>query len=224
MLNSEDQSNTPWVNYAEFSLGGLLRFLSHQELLDLLARAAIRAQLPLAFSHGFNPRPKLSLPVPRSVGMSCEKDLARFELTQPIADGELADRLGPQLPDELTIDRSWSTSVRQHPQPREVEWKIDLAGLNLGDLSRRVAEFLARPTWPIERKSIKAHRPIPVDLRRFVLDLRIDETTLRARLAAGPEGSIRPAELLAALELPAPQGLARISRTKIYWTNEAFLN
>ncbi len=49
----------------EFALAGDLRFLAHHDELRLLTRALVRAGWPLAYSQGFNPRPRLVLPLPR---------------------------------------------------------------------------------------------------------------------------------------------------------------
>ncbi|MCI0499819.1 MAG: DUF2344 domain-containing protein, partial [Planctomycetales bacterium] len=53
---------------ADFSIEGNPAYLSHQETLTLFERALVRARVPLVFSGGFNPRPHLSIPLPRSVG------------------------------------------------------------------------------------------------------------------------------------------------------------
>lgn len=228
MAHMEHHSSISTVTYAEFSQGGLLRFLSHQELMNLFARAASRAGLPLAFSQGFNPRPKLSLPVPSSVGMAGRADLLRIELDEPINPDDLADRLQSQLPDEIVIGRLWSTPQRSHPQPCAVQWQIDLAGLQIGDLEGRVSEFLNCRRYQITRISKKTGKQARIDLRALVLDMQFrpvdGSKVLCVKLAVSPQGSIRPAELLTALDLPVERGLARITRTKIYWRDRAFLD
>jgi hypothetical protein len=59
----------------KFRIRGSLRFLSHAEMLKVFQRACIRAGLQVQHSQGFNPRPKLSLPLPRSVGVETDDDL-----------------------------------------------------------------------------------------------------------------------------------------------------
>lgn len=58
-----------------FKVEGSLRFLSHAETLRLFQRACVRAGLALRYSEGFNPHPKLSLPLPRSVGVESDDEL-----------------------------------------------------------------------------------------------------------------------------------------------------
>ena len=58
-----------------FKVEGTLRFLSHAETVRLLERACVRAGLRLRYSEGFNPHPKLSLPLPRPVGVESDEEL-----------------------------------------------------------------------------------------------------------------------------------------------------
>jgi hypothetical protein len=59
----------------KFKIGGSLRFLSHAETLRVLQRACVRAGINLQYSRGFNPRPKMSLPLPRPVGVESDDEL-----------------------------------------------------------------------------------------------------------------------------------------------------
>jgi len=58
-----------------FRIGGLLRFLSHAETLRVCQRACARAGVPVKHTMGFNPHPRLSLPLPRSVGVESDDEL-----------------------------------------------------------------------------------------------------------------------------------------------------
>jgi len=59
----------------KFKVGGALRFLSHAETLRLFQRACVRAGINIRYSQGFNPRPRLSLPLPRPVGVESDDEL-----------------------------------------------------------------------------------------------------------------------------------------------------
>jgi radical SAM-linked protein len=58
-----------------FRIGGSLRFLSHAQTLRVFQRACVRAGLKIQYSQGFNPRPRLSLPLPRPVGVASDDEL-----------------------------------------------------------------------------------------------------------------------------------------------------
>jgi uncharacterized protein (DUF2344 family) len=59
----------------KFTIGGTLRFLSHSQMLNVFQRAVVRAGINPQYSHGFNPRPKISLPLPRPVGVESDDEL-----------------------------------------------------------------------------------------------------------------------------------------------------
>ena len=58
-----------------FKVKGNLRFLSHHETMAMFHRVFARARIELCYSAGFNPRPRLSLPLPRSVGTESEAEI-----------------------------------------------------------------------------------------------------------------------------------------------------
>ena len=65
-----------------YALNGELRYLSHRDELRMLTRALVRARWPLRYSRGFNPIPRLTLTLPRSVGTASECQLALVELRE----------------------------------------------------------------------------------------------------------------------------------------------
>ncbi|MCK4342628.1 MAG: TIGR03936 family radical SAM-associated protein, partial [Phycisphaerae bacterium] len=82
----------------EYALGGDLRFLSHHDELRLLARAVVRARWPVAYSRGFNPLPRLVVPLPRSLGTAAECQLALVDLGVPRRPEDLFASLSSALP------------------------------------------------------------------------------------------------------------------------------
>ena len=62
-----------------FQVDGDLRFVSHHDMLRLFRRALARAEVPMRFSQGFNPHPRMSLPLPRPVGMASETEALMIE-------------------------------------------------------------------------------------------------------------------------------------------------
>ena len=65
-----------------FSIRGDLRFLSHTETVNMFIRAFARSGLQVAHSKGFNPRMKLSVAVPRSVGIEADNELLNVSVLQ----------------------------------------------------------------------------------------------------------------------------------------------
>jgi len=89
----------------EYAKTGVLRFISHLDLVRVFTRAVRRARLPVAYTRGFNPRPKLSLGPPLIVGVTGLHEYLDLELERPIPSQKAEAQLGSQLPEGLSLKR-----------------------------------------------------------------------------------------------------------------------
>jgi radical SAM family uncharacterized protein/radical SAM-linked protein len=80
---------------------GEARFISHRELNHALTRALRRAKLPVAYSHGFTPHPKISFSQPTAVGIESRAEFVDIELHTTIDPQELMKQLNETLPEGL---------------------------------------------------------------------------------------------------------------------------
>jgi radical SAM-linked protein len=87
-----------------FSKKGLMRFISHLDLMRLFQRALRRADLPIAFTCGFSPHPKMSFKKALKLGVESETEEASFYLEGWMNTEEFKMRLQGQLPDGITIN------------------------------------------------------------------------------------------------------------------------
>jgi len=87
----------------KFNKGPSLRWISHLDLIKVFEKALRRADLPVALSQGFNPRPKMSIALPLPVGVSSEGEYLELELSEFMEFQELCNLLNLQLPTELQI-------------------------------------------------------------------------------------------------------------------------
>jgi radical SAM-linked protein len=90
------------VNFV-FSKTGLMRYISHLDLMRLFVRAMRRAELPLKLSQGFNPHPKLSLKRALKLGVESQEEGAVILLNFPVTPDNFKDRLQKQLPEGIEI-------------------------------------------------------------------------------------------------------------------------
>jgi len=131
----------------KFTKNGRLRFLSHLDLMTLFQRAAARAEIPLAFSQGFNPHPKISFGPAISVGIESDAEYLDLE-TAPFADLLAATKaLNSTLPEGIRIlgarvvppkAPSLSGSIGRYC------YDVVVPGILAVGLEERVASFLAR--------------------------------------------------------------------------------
>lgn len=200
-----------------FSIEGDLRFISHHDTMRLFERALARSRLPVRYSEGFNPRAKLSLPLPRAVGVTTGADLLVVELTEPVVPTQAMARLNEQMPVGVQLLEAWPVPAGGTLQPEQVEYQVPVPTEHTAQVSEAVQRLLAATTWPICRQA-RADKPAKtIDLKGYVLGAAVENGVLRwtARIAA--EGSLRPGELLTALGLDESALRHHIQRVHVTW-------
>ncbi|GAB4557320.1 MAG: TIGR03960 family B12-binding radical SAM protein [Geothermobacteraceae bacterium] len=165
---------------------GRLRFLGHLDLMTCIHRAVSRASLPIAFSGGFHPHPKIAFGDALPTGIASDCELIDIELLEPLGAREVLERLNLELPrglkllDAVAVD--WST-----PSPSasiaSVSYRVGLPEGTPDDLDERCRAFLAAKQVMAERQTEKGTKT--VDVRRNVLALTRDGDALRLTLVKG---------------------------------------
>jgi radical SAM-linked protein len=221
----------------EFSMSGNARFLSHAETARVFQRACVRAAVELEYSSGFNPRPRLSLPLPRSVGVETEGDLLCLGLSGPaeaVGDSEqpffdarqFKLDLAEQLPDGIEV---LSVGVEQKNasfQPRLATYIFRLSaprgqGQDMRRrLQSRIQQLLASDRLELQRYKGPKTGARKVDVRAFLDSIVLDGLEIAVRCRVGPGGSVRVDELLKLLELGIDELDGPCRRTEVKWQEQ----
>ena len=210
---------------------GKVRFTSHRDTVRSWERALRRAEVPVASTEGFSPRPKLHFGLALSTGHESLGEYLDVDLREPEGSdvdlGMLPERLSPLLPPGIdveavaVIDRS-DTSLQE--AVTSCTWRIEVPGTSAEALASAAQDLLAKEAIPVtrERKGKQVHD----DLRPGILRLAVagevppdapePGSVLEADLATQPR-SVRPAELLAAFDPPLAEG--RVCRTHQWITD-----
>ena len=202
---------------ARFSKVGPLRFLSQLDLARTLIRAFRRAGVPVAYSRGFHPMPRLAFGPALPVGLASEAEFLDLETLRPMRPEEFLAAVNATLPAGLRfaaivpLDRgtgSLSGSISRADYRAEVpedavRRALESAGIGVngggldGAHDRLLAAFLQRSTvpWPRAREG----RVQEVDLRPYINGLRRETRGLRLELGLDNGRTARPLEVLGAL-------------------------
>jgi len=200
-----------------YAVNGDLRFISHQDTLRLFKRAFARAGLPLRYSEGFNPHPRLSVVLPRPVGVASEDELLIVELEQPVPTDDARGRLAEQLPAGLRIIDVAALHDRDRRVPVSATYRVPIrAAEGVREVTAAIGAILASRTWPVERDSMKGPRR-QLDLRAFVTDLDVvdADTAVRWRQSISQDGTMRVGEVLEALRLLPREHLHLVVRENV---------
>ncbi len=200
------------VRYAK---RGKMRFASHRDVARAFERGVRRAGLPIAYSAGFTPHPKISYPGGAPTGVASEAEYLSLALTTRQAETQVRQRLNAALPDgidviDVTEARGvWGDGSPQErgvpggrppgptPPPRAStafgrleasEWRVVLPGVAPAAAQRAVADFLTLGEAPVERLTDKGVRRL--DARAAVVEMNVVEM---GPITADPDGGQRAA-------------------------------
>lgn len=199
-----------------FAKRGDLRLVSHHDLMRCLERMVRRADLLLAQSQGFNPRPKIAFTLALALGIEGHHEVVEMELVEPMEPSEVLRRLTAVSPPGLDWIDAEAPGPGRPAQAEAVRYALTVPAGRREDARAALAHFLAEDRWPYTR-----HRPdrtSEIDLRPFLLEATLEEPDgiLRFRLKMSPSGSARPEEVIDALGLRDLLGQgAVLARTEV---------
>ncbi len=209
-----------------FRIGGTLRFLSHAETSRVFQRACTRAGIPVKYSAGFNPHPRLSLPLPRSVGVESDDELLVVRLSDEPqdADGAYEARVRQALQEALpagieVVGVELVGSGTFHA--RSVDYLFCIRTDRAADLTDRLRQraevILASASRIVERKLPGDQKVRRIDVRPFLESIQPVEQGVMVRCNVTAAGSIRIDEILQLLELESEDLAAPVRRTAVEW-------
>jgi radical SAM-linked protein len=174
------------VRYAK---RGPLRFTSHRDFARALERALRRAGVPMAFSQGFTPHPKISYASAAPTGVASEAEYLELGLRAPMDPAVLVSALDAALSPGLdvlaavTVPAGAGGSLADRMEASR--WRIELPGVEPAALRRAVATFDAAGEVPVQRLTKQGRRTL--DARTAVLAIRVGPD--------GEAGSAAPSEV-----------------------------
>lgn len=201
---------------------GRARFLSHLEAMEAWIRALRRAQIPLAWTQGYHPHPKVAFSSALPQGLATIADYMDLRLNAPMDPVELVARLKKSLPDDFTASEAWSVRLGA-PSLMEMAkgsaWRVEADAPDLGD---RLERLLEAPAWVIERvkrgKDGAKDQLRPVDIRPMLVHGERAAGGVRLVIASDTE-TVRIKEFLSVLLDDVDDALVTKESTLV-WADE----
>ncbi|MCB9849535.1 MAG: DUF2344 domain-containing protein [Phycisphaerales bacterium] len=194
-----------------------MRFIAHNDMVRLFARALARSGLPVSHTAGFNPRMRMSLPFPRPVGQSSDVERLVVDMQVAIDGHELTARLQPQMPAGIAIKGACELSRNDSSPPRWVRYSIQPVPADPVELAERVHALLASEVTEITRVRHKDRRSRVVDIRPFIDTLHVAGRELLMSVYVTDAGSATPSEVCGALGMEADAINHLVRRVEISW-------
>ena len=210
----------------KFKIGGSLRFLSHAETLKLFQMACVRAGIDMQYSQGFNPRPRLSLPLPRTVGVTSEDDVLCLRVNRDLNGPSIADYqsqikadLASRLPKDCELLSVELSKPNVSYQPTSATYILPvIPGFIDRGAKSRIGWLMESDSCNLQRRMDEKNSKFKnVDVRPFLKSIQIVDKEIIVECEISPAGTIRVEEILKLLELNAEILTAPIRRTNVQW-------
>jgi radical SAM-linked protein len=209
-----------------FTKTGTARFISHLDTMRTLHRAFRRAELPIAYSQGFNPHPSISVAAPLSLGIGSVAEYADVELDRTVDMSEFVGKLNGTLPDGIEIREAIKIEGKQPTSMSAVEgakYFISLQhGITRDEAGKLIDGILDSDEIKVMKKTKSGEKL--TDIRPLIKAIKIREfsendITLECLLYSGSRGNLNP-ELVASLLKEKSEnrvfGYPSITREELY--------
>jgi len=203
-----------------FAKQGPLRYTGHLDLHKLWERAARRAELPLAYSQGFHPQPKMNIAAALPLGFSSLCEVMDLKLEHEIQLEGLREKLQQTLPAGIQVLNVESADERARALQTQVisaEYQVALTGsIDVSELKRKIDSVME------SQSIIRERRGKMYDLRPLIEELSLtlepslagrEELSIHMCLAAREGATGRPEEVLDTLGIAFEE--TRIERTNL---------
>ena len=186
-----------------FRKGERVRFISHLDVLRFWERAIRRAGLPLSYSQGFTPHPRLAFAAPLPLGFLAEAEVLDVTLDERVDIREFREKLAAEASGDLAMVDVAEISPTAPPPQSLLQWadyRVDIPDAEPAELRRAAEAFLERESfeWTEEKKE----KSRTYDLRAGVLSLTVAPadagSSITMRLRADASMTTRPEQVMAA--------------------------
>ncbi len=180
---------------------GPMLYISHLDMAKTVMRSIVRSGLPVYYSEGFNPKPKLVFGTPLSVGCGGEAEVLDIRLMKAVSNAELLERLRAVMPSGVEVTQVYE----QKGKLTEVKWAenvIEWHGISApDDLAARVEALFTSPVMMTKRSKSGEKE---VDITTFIRSVRAEQTAdslkIAAVTAAEQENYLNPEYIAQAVE------------------------
>ncbi|MBI4711941.1 MAG: DUF2344 domain-containing protein [Planctomycetes bacterium] len=195
-----------------FTKDSKARFLSHRELITVLERTVRRADIPIAYSEGFNPRPRLSFPTALSLGIASDDEIMYMHFAEWLSPAEIMAKLNAALTrlDGIRITKIEPASDTQNGF--HVEYQLTPAS-QIAPLTSQINHLMASKDITVTRAHPDGSKNI--NLRPYIEDITQKDNDIYLKLKITNQGTARPAEIIEALGLKTDAVTVRKTRTMI---------
>lgn len=188
-----------WIRYTKT---GRLRFMSHRDYTRVFERAVRRAQLPVAFSAGFTPHPKISWVGAAPTGVASEAEYLEIGLSAVIDRDEVRRRLGESLPADLDILEVVDATAKSLADRVNASlWQFGFPEVDAEQLRAAAGALLATESFVVERLTQAGRKQVDVGAAIATAEVAVNSTgcAIMTTIVRQSIPVVRPDDVYAAL-------------------------
>jgi radical SAM-linked protein len=183
-----------------------MKFISHLELISVIERAFRRADIPLKFSQGFNPHPKISFAAPLSVGVSSEGEYLTVEIQDQIDIDDFKNKVNIELPKGIEfikckyIDPKSKALMSIVEDATYIVKCVTKEFYDSGEIDRIIEAFLDKKEI-LYKKIGKRKKEKIINIRNYIKSIIVlakedNEIILKLTVSTGSQGNLKPEVLV----------------------------
>lgn len=195
----------------KFNKRNYLKYISHLDLMRLFQRSFNRAEVPIKYSKGFNPQPRLSIASPLSLGIESEEEYMDIELLKEIDIDEFKNKMNKVLPKDVQIidciypkdNNAIAAMISWALYEIRFETNLDL---EIEEVQNRIDNWLNKDEILISRLRKRGRKKVlkEENIKSLIGSLEVlgidkNEFVIKALLKTGEKGNLRPFDFIEVL-------------------------
>ena len=183
----------------KFIKRGSLQYISHLDLVRTMHKVIVRAKLPLWYTEGFNPKPKMIFAAPLSIGTESECEFMDLRMNEYIDPDEAMARINANMTSEMQITEAY------YPESKftDLKWmsyRITISTIGVTDeLVEKCNALLSSPTIEVQKKNSDKTADIRPLIKSASAVRNGDDIVINAILSADPSSFLNPEYVIKAL-------------------------
>lgn len=163
-----------------YSKGGAFTYVSHLDIHRTFTRALVKSGLPVYYTEGFNPIPKLTFASPLSVGASGEAEFAQFKLVRELEDEEILKALSRAMPSDIKIREVYTPQVHF----KEIAWAVNQIDFYVPAVEGALSALAPRFDGPVVILKRTKSSEKETDIRPLIRDIHFERFSEGVRIIA----------------------------------------
>ncbi len=182
-----------------FKKQGSLQYISHLDLVRTMHKIIVRADLPLWYTEGFNPKPKLIFAAPLSIGTESECEFMDIRMREYIDPAEAMARINANMTSEMQIYEAYYPDSK-FSDLKWMSYRITVSTLGeLDSLVDSANSLFAGDSIEVEKKNSEQTINIRPLIRTAAAERAGDKIVVNATLSADPSAFLNPEYVIKAL-------------------------